>query len=50
MERLVTAFSAVQLLMARIREPSLDYRAVYTATDIIYRGSTDFSGAGGRTE
>ena len=44
------AFSAVQLLMARIREPSLDYRAVYTATDIIYRGSTDFSGAGGRTE
>ena len=40
------AFSAVQLLMARIKEPSLDYRVVHTTTDIIYRESTDFSGAG----
>ena len=42
----IMAFSAVQLLMARIKEPSLDYRSVYTDTDIIYRGSTDFRGRG----
>ncbi len=36
----IMAFSAVQLLMARIREPSLDYRIVHTETDLIYRDST----------
>ena len=34
------AFSAVQLLMTRIKEPSLDYRTVYTETELIYREST----------
>ena len=36
----VMAFSAVQLLMSRIKEPSLDYRFVHTQTDLIYRDST----------
>ena len=34
------AFSAVQLLMNRIKEPSLDYRIVHTQTDLIRREST----------
>ena len=34
------AFSAVQLLMTRINEPSLDYRIVHTHTDIVLREST----------
>ena len=34
------AFSAVQLLMTRIKEPSLDYRTVYAESDLIYREST----------
>ena len=33
------AYSAVQLLMTRISAPSLDYRYVYTETDLIYRAS-----------
>jgi len=36
----VMAFSAVQLLMSRIKEPSLDYRFVHTQSDLIYRDST----------
>ena len=36
----IMAFSAVQLLMSRIKEPSLDYRFVHTQTDLIYRDST----------
>ena len=36
----IMAFSAVHLLITRIREPSLDYRTVYTQTDLIYRDST----------
>ena len=36
----IMAFSAVQLLMARIKEPSLDFRTVYTETELIYREST----------
>ena len=36
----IMAFTAVQLLMNRIREPSLDYRTVYTQTDLICRDST----------
>ena len=38
----VMAFSAVQLLISRMREPSLDYRVVHTQTDIILRESTAF--------
>ncbi len=34
------AFSAVQLLMTRIKEPSLDFRMVYSETELIYREST----------
>lgn len=34
------AFSVVQLLMTRIKEPSLDYRIVYAETELIYRKST----------
>ena len=34
------AFSAVQLLVTRLREPSLDFRTVYTETELIYREST----------
>lgn len=33
------AYSAVQLLMTRINEPTLDCRYVYTETDLIYRAS-----------
>ena len=34
------AFSAAQLLLTRIREPSLDFRKVYTDTDLVLREST----------
>ena len=36
----IMAFAALHLLMARIREPSLDYRTVHTEADLIYRAST----------
>ena len=36
----VMAFSAAQLLLTRIREPSLDFRKVYTETDLVLREST----------
>ena len=36
----IMAFSAMQLLMARIKEPSLDFRTVHTETELIYRAST----------
>ncbi len=36
----IMAFSAVQLLTTRIREPNLDYRIVHTQTDLIRREST----------
>ncbi len=36
----VMAFSAIQLLRTRIKEPSLYYRQVYTETELIYRDST----------
>lgn len=36
----IMAFSAVHLLISRIKEPSLDYRTVHTQTDLIYRRST----------
>ena len=38
----VMAYSAVQLLMTRIKEPALDYRVVYTETELICRESTRF--------
>ena len=37
----IMAFSAVQLLLSRIKEPNLDYRMVITQTDLIWRESTD---------
>ncbi len=36
----VMAFSAAQLLISRIREPSLDFRKVYTETTLLPREST----------
>ena len=33
--------SAVRLLMSRIKDPSLNYRTVYTETNLIYRKSTE---------
>jgi Transcriptional regulators len=36
----VMAFTAVQLLVSRIKEPSLDYRVVHTQADLIEREST----------
>ena len=36
----IMAFTAVQLLLSRMKEPSLDYRIVHTETDLIYREST----------
>ena len=39
----IMAFSAMELLMARMKEPSLDYRTVRTETELIYRASTGLS-------
>ena len=36
----IMAYSAVHLLMTRIKEPSLDYRTVHTETTLILREST----------
>lgn len=36
----IMAFSAIHLLISRIRQPSLDCRTVYTETELIYRKST----------
>ena len=36
----IMAFSAVHLLFSRMKEPNLDYRAVRTQTDLIWREST----------
>ena len=36
------AYSAMQLLMSRMQEPSIDYRSVHVATDLILRESTEF--------
>lgn len=38
----VMAFSAVQLLISRMKEPSLDYRTIHTQTDLVLRESTLF--------
>ena len=37
----VMGLSAVQLLMSRIKEPSLNFRTMYTETNLIYRESTE---------
>lgn len=36
----IMGFSAVQLLISRIKEPSLNYRTMHTETSLIYREST----------
>lgn len=36
----IMAFTAVQLLMSRMKEPSLDFRVVHTQSDVIWRAST----------
>ncbi len=36
----IMAFTAIHLLMTRMKEPTLDYRTVYTATELICRDST----------
>ncbi len=37
----VMGFSAVDLLMSRIKNPTLNYRTMYTETSLIYRESTE---------
>ena len=37
----IMGFSAVHLLMSRIKEPSLNFRRIYTETSLIYRESTE---------
>ena len=37
----IMGFSAVHLLMSRIKNPTLNYRTIYTETSLIYRKSTD---------
>lgn len=36
----IMGFSAVNLLMSRVSEPSLNYRTLHTETELIYREST----------
>ena len=45
----VIGFSAVPLLISRIRDPGLDFRKVYVETDLILRASTGDSPAAGST-
>ena len=40
----IMAFSAMHLLISRIREPSLDFRTVYTEAELILRESTEREG------
>ncbi len=37
----IMGYSAANLLVSRIRQPSLNYRITYTETDIVYRASTE---------
>lgn len=37
----IMGFSAVHLLMSRIKDPSLNFRKIYTETSLIYRESTE---------
>lgn len=36
----ILGFSAVHLLISRIKEPSLNYRTIHTETDLVFREST----------
>ena len=36
----VMAYSAAQMLLSRIQDPSMDFRTVYTQTDLVLREST----------
>lgn len=38
----VMGFSAVHLLMSRIKNPSLNFRTIHTETNLIYRESTEY--------
>jgi len=40
----IMAFTAIHLLLTRMKEPTLDYRTVYTATELICRDSTECDG------
>jgi LacI family transcriptional regulator len=44
----IMAFEAARLLLSRIKEPSLDYRTVYTESYLIERESTQGSEKGPR--
>ena len=37
----IMGFSAVHLLLSRIKEPSLNFRTIHTETSLIYRESTE---------
>jgi len=37
----IMGFSAVHLLMSRIKEPALNFRTIHTETSLIYRESTE---------
>ena len=37
----IMGFSAVHLLISRIKEPSLNFRTIHTETSLIYRESTN---------
>lgn len=37
----IMGYTAVQLLLSRIKDPELDYRTVYTQTTLIFRDSTE---------
>ena len=39
----IMALAAIKLLRSRMRAPSINYRTVYTETNLIYRASTPFS-------
>lgn len=38
----IMGFAAVQLLISRIKEPYLNYRTMYTETNMVYRESTEY--------
>ena len=37
----IIGVAAVQMLISRIEQPSLNYRIMHTETDLIYRESTE---------
>ena len=38
----IMGYSAAYLLSSRIKNPGMDFRTIYTETDLIYRKSTEF--------